>query len=315
VRSYAFLLSRRWIGFAVVVAVLAAGTWWLGEWQFGRLDDRQARNQVVRVNERLDPAPVDDVLTASPLPSDAEWRLVTATGTYDADRTVVVRYRSGSDGQPGVDAVVPLVTASGTALAVDRGFLATDTRAVDPADLPAPPSGEVTVTGWTRVDGTGSSTEVEDDSTRAVSSVTLGRAWGLPTYGGFVDLRAESPEPPGGTGLERTELPELDNGPHFFYGLQWWFFGALALFGFGYLAYDERKRGPHGERRTRQRLVPLSQREDPAQEVETVEEGTVREAVLGRVEKVKAGRPTRAPRELTKSQAERLAASQARRRR
>ena len=25
------------------------------------------------------------------------------------------------------------------------------------------------------------------------------------------------------------ELPELDNGPHFFYGLQWWFFGLLAL--------------------------------------------------------------------------------------
>ena len=23
-----------------------------------------------------------------------------------------------------------------------------------------------------------------------------------------------------------VELPELDNGPHFFYGLQWWFFGA-----------------------------------------------------------------------------------------
>jgi len=315
VRSYAFLLSRRWIGFAVVVAVLAAGTWWLGEWQFGRLDERQTRNAIVRGNEGLDPAPVSEVMSdAGPAAGD-EWRLVTATGTYDVSRTVVVRYRSGADGQPGVDAVVPLVTASGTALAVDRGFLATDTRAVDPTDLPTPPSGEVTVTGWVRLDGTGSSTEVEDASTRAVSSATLGEAWGLPTYGGFVDLAAEDPAPAGGSGLERTELPELDNGPHFFYGLQWWFFGALALFGFGYLAYDERKRGPHGERRTRQRLVPLSQRVDPTQEVETVEEGTVREAVLGRVEKVKAGRPTRAPRELTKSQAERLAASEARRRR
>ena len=35
----------------------------------------------------------------------------------------------------------------------------------------------------------------------------------------------------------------MDEGPHFFYGLQWWFFGALAIFGFGYLMYDE-WRGP-----------------------------------------------------------------------
>ena len=37
------------------------------------------------------------------------------------------------------------------------------------------------------------------------------------------------------TPLEPAELPDLGNGPHFFYGLQWWFFGLLAIFGFGYL--------------------------------------------------------------------------------
>ena len=35
-----FLLSRRWIGFACVVAVLAYLALQLGEWQFGRLEDR-----------------------------------------------------------------------------------------------------------------------------------------------------------------------------------------------------------------------------------------------------------------------------------
>ncbi len=67
---------------------------------------------------------------------------------------------------------------------------------------------------------------------------------------GFVDLRSESPEAE--QPLAPAELPELDNGPHFFYGLQWWFFGVLALFGFGYLVYDEARggRGPvRGSRR------------------------------------------------------------------
>ena len=51
--------------------------------------------------------------------------------------------------------------------------------------------------------------------------------------------------------LEPAELPELNNGPHFFYGLQWWFFGVLAIFGFFYLAYDEWRKRPGGSKHQR----------------------------------------------------------------
>ena len=115
-RSLRFLLSRRWLLFALVVMVLAYATWWLGEWQFHRLSDRKQSNAVVRANEDRSPTPVADVLApGAPVAEDDEWRIVTATGTYDTDNTVVVRYRT-RDGQSGVDAVVPLVTADGTAL-------------------------------------------------------------------------------------------------------------------------------------------------------------------------------------------------------
>ena len=144
--------------------------------------------------------------------------------------------------------VVPLVTPQGPALLVDRGWLATDNSGAEPVDVPAPPSGEVTVTGWVRVDATGESTVVSAGSTggtlstRAISSDRIGQALDREVYGGFVDLKSEDPPP--AEPLEQAELPELDEGPHFFYGLQWWFFGVLALFGFGYLAWDEwRKRG------------------------------------------------------------------------
>ena len=90
---------------------------------------------------------------------------------------------------------------------------------------------------------------VTDLSARAISSDEIGPAIGQPVYGGFVELKSEDPAP--GTGLEPVELPELNNGPHFFYGLQWWFFGVLAVFGFFYLAYDEWRNGPRGERPVR----------------------------------------------------------------
>jgi cytochrome oxidase assembly protein ShyY1 len=246
VRSFGFLLSRRWALFAVAVALAAYAAWWLGEWQFGRLDDRKAENTVIRTNESLDPAPVADVLSTDTQPSqDDEWRLVSATGTYDEADSVVVRYRT-RDGAQGVDIVVPLVTADGTALLVDRGWLATDSGGIDRADIPAPPSGEVEVVGWVRADGTGDSTRVDDLSTRAISSSAIGPAIDRDVFGGFVELRSEDGAP--AADLAPVELPELNNGPHFFYGLQWWFFGVLAVFGFFYLLYDEWRGGPRAER-------------------------------------------------------------------
>jgi cytochrome oxidase assembly protein ShyY1 len=242
-----FVFSRRWLLFAVAVGLIAWATWWLGNWQFDRLADRKADNAVVRHNESLDPAPVADVLAPGrEVRSDDEWRLVTATGTYDTADTVVVRYRT-RDGESGIDVVVPLTTPEGPSLLVDRGWVAADNRAPDAADVPPPPSGEVTVTGWVRADGTGDSTGVTDHSTRSVSSVEIGDAIGREVYGGFVNLRSETPPPD--EPLAAVELPELNNGPHFFYGLQWWFFGVLAVFGFFYLLYDEARGGTRAPRR------------------------------------------------------------------
>jgi cytochrome oxidase assembly protein ShyY1 len=233
VRSWRFLLSRRWIVFFLVVVLLAYATWWLGRWQFHRLHDRRHDNAVVERNEAGTATPVGDVLAPGrDVDDDDEWRVVTATGTYLTDETVIVRYRT-REGSSGVDVVVPLQTDGGPALLVDRGWLATSNSGATPDDVPAPPSGTVTVTGWVRVDASGGSTKVTDHSTRAISSAAIGTE----VYGGFVDLRSE--DPPAGTPLAKAELPDLGEGPHFFYGLQWWFFGVLAVFGFFYLAYDE----------------------------------------------------------------------------
>ena len=174
-RSLSFLASRRWVLFAIVVVLLAWLAWVLGQWQFHRLEDRKERNAIVERNTAADPVPVDDVLAAGdPVPAGEQYRRVTAEGVYDTDNTVVVRYRT-RDGASGIDVVVPLVTADGTALLVDRGWLATDNRGASPDDVPPPPSGTVTVTGWVRQDASGDSTHVSDQSTRSISSTEIGQ--------------------------------------------------------------------------------------------------------------------------------------------
>jgi cytochrome oxidase assembly protein ShyY1 len=246
VRSLRFLASRRWVILAVVVVGLAYFAWWLGEWQFGRLDDRRAHNAIVERNEDAPPAAVETVLAPGrPVAEDDEWRLVAATGSYAPQDSVIVRYRTRG-GESGVDVVVPLVTDDGTALLVDRGWLATDNRGLSDLDVPEPPGGQVEVTGYVRQDATGDSTQVDDRSTRAISSVEIGPALDRPVFGGFVDLDSEDPAP--SETLQRADLPDLGDGPHFFYGLQWWFFGVLAVGGFLYLAYDEWRGKPRAQR-------------------------------------------------------------------
>jgi cytochrome oxidase assembly protein ShyY1 len=247
-------LSRRWALFALAVVMLAALAAVLGRWQFDRLHDREQRNEWTRTNLAAEPAPVEDVMAVGePVEPRAEWLRVTASGVYDEEATVVVRYQT-REGKSGVDLVTPLVTDTGTALLVDRGWLGTGNTGTLPAELPAPPEGRVEVVGWLRADATGRGTSVADRSTRAVSSVEIGATLDRPVYAGFVDLESESPAP--AEPLVPAELPDLGEGPHLFYGIQWWFFAALAVFGFFYLAWDEwRRGGPRGNERPSRTLV------------------------------------------------------------
>jgi cytochrome oxidase assembly protein ShyY1 len=253
VQKLRFLVSRRWVVFALVVVFLAWVAWRLGEWQFHRLEDRKEQNAIIERNEKAGADPVAEVLAPGrAVAKTDEWRIVEATGTYAVEDTVIVRYRT-REGAAGVDVVVPLELADGTSVLVDRGWYATDNRGATTADVPQPPAGEVTVTGWVRRDAEGDSTAVGDQSTRAINSERIGEALGRTVVGGWIDLRSESPEPE--TPLLPVELPDLGEGPHFFYGLQWWFFGALAIFGFFYLMFDEWRggRGPRGRNQPKPR--------------------------------------------------------------
>jgi cytochrome oxidase assembly protein ShyY1 len=236
-----FLLSRRWILFFGAVVVLAYLAFRLGEWQFSRLEEREVRNAVTERNIAAEPAPVGDVLgVGEPVDPQEEWRRVKATGRYVDEETVVVRYQT-QDGASGVDVVTPLLTGDdGPALLVNRGWLETGNVGTTRPDVPAPPDGEVTVVAYVRADATGDAAAVADRSTRAVSSREIGETLPWPVYGGFVELADQTPE--SAQPLQVAETPDLGEGPHFFYGLQWWFFAALAVFGFGYLVWDERKK-------------------------------------------------------------------------
>ena len=234
-----FLATRRWLLLALAVVAMAIACYYLGRWQFHRLAETKTYNAMVERNLHAPAAPVQAVMhRGGDLNPNEEWRRVQAVGTFDPRRSVIVRYQTRR-GVPGVDVLTPLRTPAGAAILVDRGWVQANNAAVKPK-VPPPPSGRVHMVGWARANGTGDSTLVVDRSTRAISSTSIAKVLPYPVYGGFVDLASLTPKP--AHPLVHAEMPSLGDGPHFFYGVQWWFFGVLAIGGFIYLAYDEKKR-------------------------------------------------------------------------
>jgi cytochrome oxidase assembly protein ShyY1 len=234
------LVTPRWIGTALVILVLAAVCVQLGRWQLHRLDERKARNEVTRSNLAAAPAPLDAIVGPDHVVGQQhDWRTAVVTGRYDASKQVLVRYRNVGD-RPGFEIATPLVLADGSAILVDRGFLDRQGGELAPASIPPVPSGEVTVTGRLRRSEHGGHTSggtPADGTARLINGPDYAAALGLKLYDGY--LTVDHQNPPNDPAFGGFPGPEIDDGPHFFYALQWFFFALLAIGGLVYFSRQD----------------------------------------------------------------------------
>ena len=221
-------LVLRWTLLVVFVVALGIVFVNLGQWQLDRLAQRRERNAATVTNEAKPVQPFEAVFTR-PIGDTDQWQRVEARGTFDAERQYVVRYRSNGDDR-GYEVVTPLRTASGIVL-VDRGFVATERAGQIPATAPAPPTGEVTVVGHVRRNEQGrrTATMPVEGRMRLINSDAIGTALGEPVRNGYISAVTVTPAQSGD--FEPVELPEINEGPHFWYAVQWFGFAALAAAG------------------------------------------------------------------------------------
>lgn len=218
----------RWTLLIVFVAVLGTVFVRLGGWQLERLDQRQARNVATLSNEQRPVRPYTEIFTR-PIVENDQWQRVEARGTFDADHQLVVRYRSNGDAE-GFEVVTPLRTPAGTVL-VDRGFVPVSRGTQIPTTAPAPPAGEVTVVGHVRRNEQGrqAAKVPVNGQVRLVNSDAIGATLPYPVQNGYIGLLTVTPAQSGG--LEPVALPEISEGPHFWYAVQWFLFAGLGLAG------------------------------------------------------------------------------------
>lgn len=219
-------LWLRWALLGLFVVALAVTFVNLGQWQLDRLDQRREANAVVVAHESAAVVPYEQVMNRVIGDAD-QWQRVTVTGTFDADHQLVVRYRSYA-GDTGYEIVTPLDATDGRTVLVSRGFSRRPAGQDFPSVAPAPPSGQVTVTGYVRRDerGSAAATTPADGALRLVNSEAIAAWLGRPVVNGYIGQVGV--EPPQAEGLAPVHPPELTEGPHLSYALQWFAFTVIA---------------------------------------------------------------------------------------
>lgn len=239
--GWSFLRSRRWIGYFALLLLFSIACVFLGNWQFDRR--AQARAEIARIDANYDAeaVPLEDEL-ASPAAFDLDaqkWRTVIVTGEYLGE-PLLVRNRPGESGA-GSDVVGVLRADSGMVFFVDRGWVPVDaSQGVDDSDVPASPTGRVTVEARLRA----SEPEIggRSSSGRTVASLYLPEVarvagvTGKAYVGAYGMLVSESPSAAHGVLPDR---PERDEGPHLSYAVQWYVFIVIACIGVAYAANRE----------------------------------------------------------------------------
>ncbi|MCD9145153.1 SURF1 family protein [Streptomyces albireticuli] len=145
---YRFLLTSRWWAINVFAVLSIPVCLYMGSWQLSRFETRvdSHREQQTQADEAKAAAaePLRELL---PVSTETFGRRATATGRYDAGHQLLVPNRSLDDRQ-GFYVLTPLRTDDGKAIPVVRGWLPGDADSkADTAAVPAPPTGQVSVTG------------------------------------------------------------------------------------------------------------------------------------------------------------------------
>jgi cytochrome oxidase assembly protein ShyY1 len=228
------LAPRYWAGHLLVLAAVVVcallGRWQLDVWQDHRSDSASAVT-------REDPVPLDEVLGPdTAFPASGVGRPVLVEGRWDPEHTVYVADRP-RDGRTGVWAVTPVVMGSGSAIPILRGWAAT------PEDAPSAPAGRAALVGLLQPsEDTGAPDgDTNDDVVPELSTTDLLPRASYDLYSGYVvatdrDLPTGTPASTGMSGLAAVtpaHLPGPDSSSglrNLLYALQWWVFGAFALF-------------------------------------------------------------------------------------
>ena len=199
---------------------------WGSQWQYHRGVDRHARNAVIQ--DRIAKSPIE-LKSVSGALVNYEWQTVSVEGVFDNEKQILLRNRY-NDGKYGYEVLTLFKSTANKSFWVDRGWVQAGATATTPPVVTEVPTSQVSITGRLRLDSSlprGSFFALPGKGEGLVSELNAQSQ--LNTEKFYIDLLSGSE--PSLTPDVTAQLPELSDGPHMAYALQWIFFAGLVIYG------------------------------------------------------------------------------------
>ena len=222
--------KESWALFKSLIALLLIGLcMWGGQWQYQRGVDRHERNSIVKERITKPAVSLDEISDLSNDPQSFEWRLVRSIGEFDQSKQILLRNRY-YEGKYGFQVLTLFRASSGDKFWVDRGWVQAGATALTKPTIVPLPLGQVEIEGRIRLDSSlprGAFFAISSGNQEIISKLNAQSR--LETENYYIDLISGSI--PQLTPAAPAQLPELSDGPHMAYALQWVFFAGLAGYG------------------------------------------------------------------------------------
>lgn len=238
-----FLLTPKWIALTVVALLLQPAFWELSQWQWRRLHQRETYNAVIIKNQTVKPASLAELISlnsgSQTIDKTYEWRRIDISGYWLTDKQVLVRKQT-YESNLGFWVITPFKASSGLTILVNRGWIAATDSALDSPAVQNPPTGTVVILGRVRMIKPRTKPGPTDLPTGQVDGVHPDEV--LPNIkhvsNSYLELTASNPQSTT-SDLESIKAPEITEGPHRSYALQWIFFAIMTIIGWGVLVRKE----------------------------------------------------------------------------
>ena len=218
---------KRWLAWLVLASLFAVACVFLSQWQFSRRAEAVARIELVQNNFDQALAPIGSL--TSPFEAKNEWRPVELEGRFLVSDAFLVRNRP-FNGAAGFLQFIPFETKDGTLVAVETGWLPSGNEQDEPDLVPLPTEETVKIWGRIRPTEPKSTKDAPTGQLASVnSSMLFEKAWLSGQTLDSVYIRLGESYRPGEVLPKVLGKPDLNEGNHLSYAMQWILFALMAF--------------------------------------------------------------------------------------
>ena len=227
------LTKPRWIALTAFLLIMIYLFIRLSDWQFDRYNQRIQNNEITTTALISEPINLTDLSQVSDL---KDWQKVSIKGEFMNSDAKLLR-RQYLESSLGFWVITPLKLDNDQVILVNRGWIPIAESSTSQQEIPSSPQGDVTIIGYVQT-LKDTRREPEDLPLNQINYLNSTNFSSQPLSTNYLQLASMTPID---NQVAIIPLPELSNGPHFSYAIQWILFALLLPIGWYVLLKNENK--------------------------------------------------------------------------